>query len=163
MTTAEILILIQTVILFLTGGVVAWYTWETHQLRGNANAQLHVMQRMLSFEIQREVRAGEPKLNWLDLSLVTHKEIRWKFVNEGEPVYRLVVIAGRETQGRINPGDSLPTGTHGEITLERSEITRKAVDFSIQFVTKTGRHGALAFRLAPGRKPPFQIESAAYD
>lgn len=155
--------LLQTVVLLLTGIVVAWYTWETHRLRDNASAQLRIMQRMLSFEIQREVRAGEPVLNWVAQGHVSHRDITWKFTNGGEPVYRLVVIADRETQARIRPADSLPAGVDGEITFERSDIIGRTIDFSVQFVTKTGRHGALAFRLAPGLKPPFQIESAAYD
>jgi hypothetical protein len=33
MTTSELLLVLQKIVLFLTGAIVASYTWETHKLR----------------------------------------------------------------------------------------------------------------------------------
>ncbi len=57
MTTAEILTFLQTVVLFLTGAVVVWYTVETSRLRRVANKQLAVIQQTLALDAA-EVRSG---------------------------------------------------------------------------------------------------------
>ncbi len=45
MTTTEWLLMAQTAILFVTGLVVIWYTYETHQLRKGSQQQLDAIQR----------------------------------------------------------------------------------------------------------------------
>jgi hypothetical protein len=59
MTTTEVLMLLQTVIMLVTGVALIYYTVETRRLRTAATAQVNVMQQTLALQLQEEKRAAQ--------------------------------------------------------------------------------------------------------
>jgi hypothetical protein len=162
MTVSEILLLIQTVVLFLTGVVIAWYTWETYKLRSTAHEQFKVMHRALMFDMQREARAAEPIFNW-DQGTSGTGYVRWKFKNDGGGIWRVSIrtdgpIVGNQpgVSAKIHPEDSIATGQIAEVEISFPGIDggKKDLRFGITYTTaRLGNFRTEVFMIPSGGKP----------
>jgi hypothetical protein len=164
MTVSELLLLIQTIVLFLTGVVIAWYTWETYKLRSTARAQLEVMHRTLMFDMERETRAAHPIFNWIQGSSGSGYA-RWRFKNDGGGIQRVSVrtdgpIVGNQpgVSAKISDQDSIATDQLADVDIFGLD-GRSEVRFGITYTTaRLGDFRTEVF-LVRGNDKPLSIGS----
>lgn len=164
MTTSELLLMIQTIVLFLTGLVIAWYTWETYKLRSTAHDQLEVMHRTLRFDMQRETRAAHPIFNWLNGSS-NPGYAQWRFKNDGGGIRRVSVrtdgpIFGDQpgVRAKISDEDSIATGQLADVEIYGLD-GRSEVRFGVTYTTaRLGDFRTEVF-LIRGNDKPLSIGS----
>lgn len=158
MTTTEILMLVQAVVMSGTGVVVLLYTLETKQLRRTAAAQFEVMQRSLQLQFDELKRAAEPIFAWNGGS-ASGDQIEWKFTNEGGPISYLTITMRSPTgaptgvQPNISPTEWLGTSREGVVTFN-GDVAHELL-FTIGFRTRLGSVGGFFFRASPTSKPMF--------
>jgi hypothetical protein len=157
MTTTEVLMLLQTVIMLITGVALIYYTVETRRLRTVATAQAQVMQRTLGLQLQEAKLAAQPILIWGNGS-ANEDVIEWEFFNEGGAISHLTIgilsPTGAQTgiDATINPSEWLGTSGKGRVTF--SGKTAHEIRFSIGFQTRIGVVAAFFFLIpSRGAKP----------
>jgi hypothetical protein len=159
MTTTELLMLLQTVIMLITGVALIYYTVETRRLRTVATAQTQVMQRTLGLQLQEAKLAAQPIIVWGHGSN-NNDVVEWAFLNEGGPISHLTIRipspTGAQTgiHAAIGPTEWLGTSREGRVTLRGN--TAGEIRFSIGFQTRLGGVGAHFFFIpSRGAAPVF--------
>ena len=158
--------LAQTIVLFLTGLVVIWYAWETHQLRKTSSRQAELMQQQLAsmqeslrLDIQEQLRKTRPFFRWRggrgSLTLWERE-----FQNEGGPISRLSIHTPAPIRARIVPTDLLQTNQMGTVTFESADGNRLSDPFvfEIHYRTQLDEDQRKEFRVENGT--PREIEEA---
>ena len=164
MHTAEWLMLAQTLILFLTGLVVVWYAWETHQLRQTSSRQAELMQQQLASmqeslrrDIQDQLRKSRPFFRWGGGS---GSATTWKreFQNEGGAISRLSIHTPARLRASITPKDMLQTNQQGTVSFESAAGTPlpDPFVFEIHYRTQLDQDQRKHFRVENGT--PREIE-----
>ena len=159
----------QTIILFVTCVIVAWYTWETHKIRKDAAAQnkliarqVELMHESLQFELGREQQAGEPFFKWRsggnEFRSGINRFDKWcSFQNEGGAVTNLELKPSAGIEATITPKDHLAEVQEGKVEFFRRGATSMSdVNFEIHYTTrlKKDRGNSLTFsrrRIFPKR------------
>lgn len=156
MTTTEILILIQTGVMFGTGIVVFWYTVETKRLRRTTAAQFQVMQSTLQLQFDELKRAAEPIFIWNGGSS-SGDQAQWQFTNEGGPISYLTITMRSPTgaptgvQPSISPTEWLGTSRQGVVTFN-GDVSHQLL-FTIGFRTRIGSVGGFFFSASRTSRP----------
>ena len=136
MSTSEQLLFWQTVILFLTGVVVLWYTVETRKLRKDAARQneliasqlgvmqqsLTVMQQSLQFELQKETRDSEPFFRSGVGRAFGWSEASWELHNEGGNISDLKIAADTALNPKLSFTNFLPKGGKTEVSFRTAPM-----------------------------------------
>src|SRR6266446_10851637 len=141
MTTAEVLMLLQTVIMLITGIALIYYTIETRRLRTVATAQAQVMQRTLGLQLQEGKLAAQPIFVW-GPATANDDVSEYPFINEGGPISHLTIIINSPTgaptgiHATINPSGWLGTSRKGIVTFKGN--TAHEIRFTIGFQTRIG-------------------------
>jgi len=152
MTISECLLLAQTGIFFLTGVVVLWYTWETHQLRKLTRRQselvqqqLTTMQESLRLDVQEQTRRSRQVFRWLgghSSADVLYREFR----NEGGPISHLSIHAEPTFRACLSRTDLIRENETGEVALYvGTEQRPEEITFEIRYRTRLNVQGAKAF------------------
>jgi hypothetical protein len=154
MATIEFLMLIQTLIMFGTGIILALYTMETRRLRRAAGAQFQVMQRTLGLQLQEEKRAAEPVFNWGGGSS-NGDHVEWEFTNEGGSISYLTITMQSPSgvRAEIRPSEWLGTSRKGIVTFDGNVIGQ--LRFTVGFRTRIGGVAGFFFLASRTTKPTF--------
>jgi hypothetical protein len=164
MTISEWLLLAQTLVLFFTGIVILWYTWETQQLRKSSAAQaevlkqqLETMRQTLQMDIQEQIRESTPFIRWGGGSESARNWSR-DFVNEGGPIAHLSIRTDADLVASIAPRDFLRKNQQGEVTFQArgGQIHPDGWTFEIRYRTQLNQPGAKRFIVE--NKSPREIE-----
>lgn len=91
MPSIEVIMLFQSVVMLITGGVVACYTFETMRLRQSAAIQAEVMWRTHKVQLEEMQRAAEPIFVWGPGLASAGGDVKWTFRNEGGPIDHITV------------------------------------------------------------------------
>lgn len=156
MTTTEVLMLLQTVIMFVTGVALIYYAIETRRLRTAATAQAAVMQRTLDLQLQEGKRAAQPIFVWGGGSANNDVIVR-EFINEGGPISHLTITIQSPTgtptgiRAAITPNEWL--GTSGKGFVRFSGNTSREIRFTIGFQTRLGSVAGFLFLASRADKP----------
>ena len=156
MTTVELLMLVQTVIMAATGAVLVWYTIETKRWRGAAAAQFEVMRRTYALQLEEMRRAAEPIFVW-GPGLSSGDEAEWQFINEGGPISNVTVTiqspSGAPTgiEATIEPAEWLGTSREGRVRFRGA--VRQQFQFTIGFRTRIGTVGGFFFSASNAVRP----------
>jgi hypothetical protein len=154
MHTAEWLMLAQTLILFLTGLVVVWYAWETHQLRQTSSRQAELMQQQLASmqeslrrDIQEELRKSRPFFRWFG-GLGSPTTLEREFRNEGGAISRLSIHTPPPLRASITPKDMLQTNERGTVSFESPRAPLPdPFEFEIHYRTQLDQDQRMYFRV----------------
>lgn len=158
MTTTEVLMLFQTVIMLVTGVALMYYTIETRRLRTVATAQVAVMQRTLALQLQEEKVAAQPIFVWGNGS-ANDDVIEWEFLNEGGPISHLTITIQSPTgaptgiHGRINPTEWLGTSRKGIVAFKGD--TTHEIRFTVGFQTRIGSVAGFFFLISSREAKPI--------
>ncbi|HEY3930790.1 MAG TPA: hypothetical protein VGM58_00295 [Verrucomicrobiae bacterium] len=148
----------QTIILFVTGVIVAWYTWETHKIRKDAAAQnkliarqVELMHESLQFELTREQQASEPIFKWQGggsnhASAINRFDRHCDFQNAGGAVTDLEVKTDGSFTASITPKDHLDETQKGTVNFSRYGVsTLSDVNFEIHYTTRLKKPSKKSF------------------
>lgn len=166
MTTSDWMLFSQTVILFLTGVIVLWYTIETRKLRQDAAHQneliasqlgvmqqsLSVMQQSLDFELQKETRKNEPFFRSGTGNSFGGVESMFELHNEGGDIHDLEIIADPALNPKISRNTFLKNGDSTQVSFRTAPAGRIAnaqlppeIPFEIRYKTALGNPGMQKF------------------
>jgi hypothetical protein len=141
LTIPELLMLLQTLILFGTGIVVFFYTLETRKMRTVANAQFRIMQETFKLQLEDQQRAAEPIFVWGGGS-ANMNHVQWEFRDEGGPISNLTISMRSPTGAPVNlqpditPKEWLGTSREGTVCFDGE--TTSQLSFMIGFRTRIG-------------------------
>ncbi len=153
MNTVEVLMLLQTLILFGTGVVLVWYTLETRRMRTGASAQLDLMHKSFVLAAKRERQAAEPIFIWGG-GLATGSTVEWHFINEGGPISHLTATMQTEgVRAAVAPDQWLGTSREGVIVFDGNVMGE--IRFTIGFQTRLGGVFGFFFVASRGTKPVY--------
>ena len=152
MTISEILMLIQTIILFLTGLVLVKYTIETRRMREEMSKQYLILaQQLLLTQENKEYERGK------ELSLIQPifrpSGGRWhgeggyfEFKNHGEAIKNVSFESLSEIVAVMRPKAYMGTGEKLRIDIEKMPKPRPAkFPFVIQYEDKLGNRRSKNF------------------
>jgi hypothetical protein len=157
----------QAIALIITGGIVAWYTWETHKIRKDAahqneliSKQVELMFQSLKFEVGREELASEPFFKWG--SGGTNIQGKYcQFQNEGGAVTNLQVKTSSDLQASIRPEDHIGEGQAGGVHFR---VVGKAsvpdIQFEVHYTTRLNKRGKKSFILLSDQGLPKEEDSS---
>lgn len=152
--------LAQAVIMLLTGGVVAWYTFETKRLRESAAGQFEIMWRTYNLQLEEMKRSAEPIFVW-GAGLDAADSVEWHFRNEGGAIDHITITMQSPTgaptgvQPSITPEEWLGNSREGVVTF-RGNVSSQ-FRFTIGFRTRLG--GVGGFSLASAAAKPIYAGS----
>ena len=159
MTTTEVLMLFQTLIMLVTGVALIYYTIETRRLRTVATAQAQVMQHTLGLQLQEAKLAAQPIFVW-GPGTANDDVIEWKLINEGGPISHLTITINSPTgaptgiHATINPTEWLGTSRRGGVTFRGN--TAHEIRFTVGFRTRIGGVAGFFFLISSrGAEPIF--------
>lgn len=143
MTTSETLLLIQTIVLFLTAIIVLWYTLETYRIRKETSKQNSLLaeQYLLikekeKFELQKEISFVEPVFQ---PEFAHPSQGICNFVNNGGSIKNISIQAIENFPITISPQNFLNSGGKGKITIHKyPEPVPDCLHFKIKFINKLG-------------------------
>lgn len=150
--------LVQAIIMLLTGGVVAWYTLETRRLRDSAAGQLEIMWRTHELHVEEMQRAAEPIFVW-NVGLTEGDRVEWHFRNEGGAIDHLTITmqspTGAQTgiNATVKPEEWLGSGREGLAVFEGD--IHKEFRFTVGFRTRIGGVGGFFFLASAIAKPIY--------
>jgi hypothetical protein len=169
---SDALLWVQTIILFLTGVIVAWYTWETHKIRKDAAnqnkliaRQVELMYESLQFEFNREHQASEPFFKWTSGSSMFRQGINrfdktCEFQNEGGAITSLEVPQISGIEATISPKDHLAEGRPGRVEFFRTGTSSMPdVTFEIHYTTRLKKRLKKSFVLLTSKGLPDEIKT----
>lgn len=162
MTTTECLLLVQTIVLLLTGMVVLWYTIETYRIRKETSKQNSLLaeQYLLikekeKFELQKEISFVEPVFK-PEYSSVGTNNGKCNFVNNGGSIKNITVQPVEDFSISILPRNFLNAGEKGTITIPKyPEAISSFLHFKIKFINKLGIEREKLFK--------YTIKSAMFE
>ncbi len=145
MTTSETLLLIQTIVFFLTGIVVLWYTFETYRIRKETQIQnSHLAEQLLmmkekeKFELHKEISFVEPVFK-PEYSNVGKNNGTCNLVNNGGSIKNISVQPIEVFSISITPRNFLNSGEKGKIAIQKyPEPIPNFLHFKIRFTNKLG-------------------------
>ena len=117
----------QTIVMGLTGLIVAWYTWKTHQLREDTvkqnnliAGQLQVMRESLDLVRSKENRESQPFLRMLG---GRGDDNKWEqdFENQGGEITSISVWVGDGASASAIPANHIQQLGKGVIKIERGK------------------------------------------
>jgi len=145
MTTTDTLLLIQTIVLFLTGLVVLWYTLETYRIRKETSKQNSLLaeQYMLikekeKFELQKEMSFVEPVFK-PEYCSVGKDNGTCNFLNNGGLIKNVSIQPIENYSINISPRNMLNSGEKGKIHIPKYPVPiPDYIHFKIKFTNKLG-------------------------
>lgn len=158
MTTTEVLMLIQTIILFLTGGVLVWYTIETRRVRKEMNKQYLILAQQLVFmhenrnyERDKEISLVQPIL--LVSGGMWHEEGGYfEFTNAGEAVKNVSFESKNDIKAVMRPSKHIGTGEKLRIDIEQMpKPLPETFPFEIHYEDKLGNRQTKNFEYDFGK------------
>ncbi len=152
MTFSEIFILVQTIILLLTGLAVVWYTRETYLMRKETAYQNTIMARQLeilemqrSASIEKESQLLEPMFSWPG-GKWSGDRIEHSFKNNGMTISNIRLELPEEVSGKIYPTDIIKTDQEGYIEFKIIKQPKSdGIYFKIHYQNKLGEHKLQTF------------------
>ena len=147
----------QTVVLFLTAVILAWYTWETHVLRVTSarqanlvQSQLEIMRETLNREVQERTRQSRPLFIWGG-GAAGATLLRAKFTNKGAEVMNLEISTDTmHVRAFVSPRPHLDAEQEGWVEfqpLPQNATFPASWNFWLSFTTALGSTERLAFRV----------------
>lgn len=145
MTTIETLILIQTIILALTGLIVLRYTIETYRIRKETSKQNSILvqqyliqQDKEKFELQKEIDFIEPIFK-PEYSSVGKTKGTCNFTNAGSLIRNISIEPREKYSINIHPKNILNAGDKGRIEIPKyPEPIPQELHFTIKYKNKLG-------------------------
>jgi hypothetical protein len=151
-TTQDKLILAQTIILFLTGAVVVWYTVETAKIRRASSKQAEILGeqlQMLRAQVEREAARDAHKQQQLeqDAQPLFHYEggvqdssrSIFRLVNNGSAAIRDVSIGNCLYECSVSPSALVRPGDAMQVLLVSLPRPTPPFTFTLEFTDKFGR------------------------
>ncbi len=121
MTTIEILTLVQTIILFLTGFAVFWYTMETQKIRKETTYQNTILkeqyirqQKQEELQLTKELTLSDPDFSF---TFGQPSERTSHFINKGASIKNLSISPFEKYSISIQPSRSLKNEETGKIII----------------------------------------------
>lgn len=156
MTTTEILILTQTIVLFLTGLAVLWYTIETNRIRKSTEKQsallaqqLLILQEKEDFDRKKEISFVEPIFRYSGANY-GFESSNARFINEGGTIKNVEVVPIDNFLIKIEPSNIIRAGEPGKLKFYNyPKPTPEKLKFTIKYETQLGIKGEQRFYLVP--------------
>jgi hypothetical protein len=152
MTTAEKLLLAQTIILFLTAVAIVWYTYETHKIRKETSKQqlilaeqLVLLQTKEKHDLEKEIALAQPIFrssggSWHD------EGGYFEFKNHGESAKDVCFESKSDIEATMRPASLLPTGHKLRIDIQEMPRSRpQKFPFVLRYTDKFGNPHAANF------------------
>lgn len=169
---SDALLWAQTIVLFFTGVIVAWYSWETHKIRKDAAnqnkliaRQVELMHESLQFELNREHQASEPFFKWYggggvyNLGL-SRFEKACEFQNVGGAITNLETSPNSDVELSVSPSSHLGEGQKGKVEFFRKGTKNLPdVTFEIHYTTRLKKRSKKSFVLLMNKDIPEEIKS----
>lgn len=147
----ETLLLIQTVVLFLTGLIVFFYTWETNKIRKETAKQnsilaeqLTIIRSSLEFEIKKEGSFIDPIFRWGNSSGGAN-EIVCNFTNKGGQSKITEIRSMGQFPMEIYPKGMIAPDENGYIKILYKPPRPKRVSFEIHYENKLNQRKSEKF------------------
>ena len=141
---------IQTVVLAITAGVIAWYTYETRKIWKETSKQntllaeqLRIMQQSYlhtvaeqQLDLQRTMSFIQPLFRF-EGGEQSAQFAKIQFVNKGGPARKLKIIPVGNFNATIQPNTVIGTDEKGKVEFTASDLkVQKRLDFEIQYQDK---------------------------
>ena len=158
MTTTEILILIQTVVLFLTGLSVYWYTLETNKIRKSTDKQNSLLSQQLlflqekdEFDRKKEISFIEPIFRYSGARYGTNESVS-SFINEGGTIKNIEVRPTEKFNIKIEPRNIIRAGERGKIIFSNyPKPNPEKLNFEISYENQMGITSTQRFDFFPSK------------
>jgi uncharacterized protein YpmB len=147
MNTGEWIMLIQTIVLAVTGFIVYWYTKETQKIRketSNQNTilaeQLRILKESKDLETKKEQSLAEPLFRWIGgVGFRDHAEI--EMVNKGATIKNVGVKTSGNILIQISPSSIIGSDDKVKVTIKNlpSPLPDKII-FEINYHDKLGNY-----------------------
>jgi hypothetical protein len=176
MTATEWLMLLQTLIIFIsgitqamiliiTGAIVAWYTYETHKIRNETSIQNSILAEQLlilrsshEFEMKKDISFIEPVINF-DGGSHGRTNATLNCTNKGGPIRNARIITEGVFDATIRP-NAINAEDRFYIILANIPLTpSNKVTFEIEYKNKLGeiRRKKLEYNTDPNNLGPKEI------
>jgi len=146
--------IVQTLILFLTGLVLVWYTIETSRIRKLTNfqntmlaEQLRLMQSTKQHELAKEIGFIKPYFRFLG-GQTSADRAYWNFVNKGGAAKKITAKALGEFAISISPSRFLDSNEEGRASFTASQFTPHVeYPFELSCEDKLGNQHVFKFKM----------------
>lgn len=153
-TLSDWINIIQTIVLFLTGVVLVWYTIETVRIRKETNTQntllaeqVRLMQSARQHELEKEISFIKPYLRFGGGSS-SGNQASWEFTNTGGPAKKLNAKPLGRFGLTMSPTRFLDTNEKGHLTFTSNSLTpHEKYPFEIGCQDKIGNQYIFKFFL----------------
>lgn len=151
------LLLIQTIVLAVTGAIVYYYASETKKIRTATERQntliaqqLILMTEKQSFELEKEKGLIEPIFRYRGASHGSDQSAS-DFVNEGGLVKNISIETIDNFSAKIKPNDVIRSGEKGRINFSSyPDPHPDKLRFKIEYENQMGKRGEQHFYIIPG-------------
>lgn len=158
MNTSEWIMIIQTIVLALTGFIVYWYTKETQRIRketSNQNLllseQLKILKNSSDLQIKKEKNLAEPLFQWIGgVEFRDHAEI--EMVNKGATIKNVGIKTNSYVKVNISPSGII--GSDDKIKIKIADLPNplpEKLAFEIHYDDKLGNHACLKLDYYPDK------------
>lgn len=153
MSTIEWLMLIQTLILFMTGIAVAWYTYETYKIRKETSVQnsllaeqLLILKNSYEFELKKEISFIDPIFRFegghLGMGSATID-----YINKGGSIKNVSIRPQSSFTAKIVPNNAISADEKFRIMLSNiPQPSSGEVTFEVHFENKLGNKSRKIFK-----------------
>ena len=143
------LLLAQTIILLLTGGVVVWYTIETSKIRRATSDQASLLAQQLSMlraQVERDEarlrQSAQPAFRYSGGSQSSAVS-RFQFTNYGTAPIRDIVVSSIDHRVHGHPSNYLAPGEALRVTVPELPRPMPRFEFSIEYSDQLGARNRL--------------------
>jgi hypothetical protein len=153
MLTQTIVLAVQTIVMFLTGGIVVWYTYETLKIRKETTTQnalladqIAVMRQALDFDSKKLAGEIDPVFDSPGCHL-DGSSMKFRLPNIGGMAKSISVKPQDGFNLSVWPADILPKGRELTIALNvPTELRPKTLYFEIHYENRNGDKRVKAFQ-----------------
>jgi len=140
MEISDLILIVQTIILFLTGLVIFWYTYETQKIRKETKRQnlliyeqIQLLKKTQIFEEIKYQNILEPVFRWGPVVGTPHSDkIKFKYTNEGSMFKIIKIIPHGKFLVEFFPKGIIKNSQEGTIVVKKgSEKFNRIIEFEI--------------------------------
>lgn len=164
MTLQEYLMIAQTVILFLTGLIVLWYTRVTHKIMKETkeqnsliNQQLLLTRETKDEEFKKQMSLYEPVFNYTMGGGDGNNKTTFKFRNDGKQIKEIKITPEEKYSISIYPKNILNEREEGTIEIYRQETQKDLLHFKIGYINKLGMEKNQKFQCSLSKRIFYQV------